>query len=413
MDNFVSQNSKSHFMQTSSWGDVAKTRNQIPHLLGIYKEDELIATALLLEKKIGPFSSFYCPRGFIGNYSSKEDIKEIINLLKKYIKRHHGLYLRMDPDLIIHKLNEKAEVKETFEDNEALIDFFISLGATYKGKTILFKEMSNPRFTFRVPLKGDTDALLNQCHPTTRNILNRETPVHIYKNPINGIKDFYETMSSTARKKAIYLEPYTFFDNFYHILHQANMSDVWVAEVNKQELISYYDEKESSLNEQLNLATSDNATKKQKALKNDLLDQLKKIAKERKELDDIKEERIVLSSVITAKYQDKVWIVHGGNNDILRSLFANYILYFNILKDGQEEGRLYGDLFGTEGKVDKKSDVYGIYLFKLRFGGDFDEFIGEFDFITKPISNAIISKLLKIRRRLLIKKSVKESRNEH
>ena len=145
MDNFVSQNSKSHFMQTSSWGDVAKTRNQIPHLLGIYKEDELIATALLLEKKIGPFSSFYCPRGFIGNYSSKEDIKEIINLLKKYIKRHHGLYLRMDPDLIIHKLNEKAEVKETFEDNEALIDFFISLGATYKGKTILFKEMSNPR----------------------------------------------------------------------------------------------------------------------------------------------------------------------------------------------------------------------------------------------------------------------------
>ena len=319
----------------------------------------------------------------------------------------------MDPDLIIHKLNEKAEVKETFEDNEALIDFFISLGATYKGKTILFKEMSNPRFTFRVPLKGDTDTLLNQCHPTTRNILNRETPVHIYKNPINGIKDFYETMSSTARKKAIYLEPYTFFDNFYHILHQANMSDVWVAEVNKQELISYYDEKELSLNEQLNLATSDNATKKQKALKNDLLDQLKKIAKERKELDDIKEERIVLSSVITAKYQDKVWIVHGGNNDILRSLFANYILYFNILKDGQEEGRLYGDLFGTEGKVDKKSDVYGIYLFKLRFGGDFDEFIGEFDFVTKPISNAIISKLLKIRRRLLIKKSVKESRNEH
>ena len=413
MDNFVSQNSKSHFMQTSSWGDVAKTRNQIPHLLGIYKEDELIATALLLEKKIGPFSSFYCPRGFIGNYSSKEDIKEIINLLKKYIKRHHGLYLRMDPDLIIHKLNEKAEVKETFEDNEALIDFFISLGATYKGKTILFKEMSNPRFTFRVPWKGDTDTLLNQCQPTTRNILNRETPVHIYKNPINGIKDFYETMSSTARKKAIYLEPYTFFDNFYHILHQANMSDVWVAEVNKQELISYYDEKELSLNEQLNLATSDNATKKQKALKNDLLDQLKKIAKERKELDDIKEERIVLSSVITAKYQDKVWIVHGGNNDILRSLFANYILYFNILKDGQEEGRLYGDLFGTEGKVDKKSDVYGIYLFKLRFGGDFDEFIGEFDFVTKPISNAIISKLLKIRRRLLIKKSVKESRNEH
>lgn len=412
LDNFVFNNDKSHFMQTSSWGKVAKTRGQIPHMLGIYNENELICTALLLEKKIGPYSSYYCPRGFISDYSNKENLKEIIKLLKKYVSKHHGLYLRIDPDLIIHKLNDKAEVKESFLENEELINFLIQEGATYKGKTILFKEMSNPRFTFRVPLSGDVNTLLNQCHPTTRNTLSKETCVHVYKNPENGVKDFYETMSSTAKKKAIYLEPYSFFENFHNRLHENDMSDVWVAEVNKNELNEFYDKKENGLKEELALCESDTATKKQKARKNDILDQLKKIDKERKELNEIKEERIILSSVITAKYNDKVWIVHGGNNDILRSLFANYILYFEILKDGQKEGRLYGDLFGTEGKVDKHSEVYGIYLFKLRFGGDFDEFIGEFDFITKPIANKLISNLLKLRRRILYYRSIRGNKND-
>ena len=86
---------------------------------------------------------------------------------------------------------------------------------------------------------------------------------------------------------------------------------------------------------------------------------------------------------------------------------ANYELYYHILLDSKKEGYTTVDFYGSEGKVDKDSQIYGIYLFKLRFGGDFVEFVGEFDFVTRPLANKIISNLLKARRRILYHRSLK------
>ena len=63
LDDFVLSSQKYQFMQTSAWAEVARSRGQKAHQLGFYEDNTLKATALLLEKKIGPFASFYCPRG--------------------------------------------------------------------------------------------------------------------------------------------------------------------------------------------------------------------------------------------------------------------------------------------------------------------------------------------------------------
>ena len=409
LDSFVAANDKSHFMQTSAWGKVAASRGQQIHQLGLYDGETLKATALLLEKKILCYSSFYCPRGFILDYSDREVLKEMIREVKDYVKKHRGLYFRIDPDLIWHKLDEKAQPIESFPENEKIITFLQEQGAVWKGKTIRFQEMSNPRFTFRVPLEND---LLAQCHPTTRNIINKGNPygIRVYKGDEKDIDKFYGVMSETARNKSIYLEPRSFFADFYTILAKEDKADIWVAEIDIPQLKDYYSSKEDALKADLALAESPDASKKQRSKRNDILDQLKKIEKEKKELEEIPEETVVLSSVINARFKDKVWIVHGGNSDRLRSLQGNYELYYRVLEDAKENGLKWGDLFGTEGKVDKSSDVYGIFLFKLRFGGDFDEFIGEFDFETRPLTSHLINKLLHWRRRLLIRRSVKENR---
>ena len=88
-------------------------------------------------------------------------------------------------------------------------------------------------------------------------------------------------------------------------------------------------------------------------------------------------------------------------------LNVNYELYYHILLDSKKQGYKQVDFYGSEGKVDPSSQIYGIYLFKLRFGGDFDEFVGEFDFVVRPLANKVISSLLKTRRRMLYKKSLK------
>lgn len=406
LDEFVIQNDKSHFMQTSAWADVSASRNYIPHLLGIYENDDLKATALLLEKKIGPYSTYYCPRGPIVDYSDIELVKKVLLSLKDYVKKHKGLYLKIDPDLIIRKLDEDAKPIYVDNHNLELIDIFKSLGFKHRGFTTRFAESSNPRFTFRVNVDKEEDELLNSFHNTTKKILKKNNPYHltIRKGDIKDVEAFYKTMKATANRKQIFLESEKFFTDFYSLLNKKGMSDIFVVEANLKDIKKAYENKLSELAQsyvELEKLTS----KKKETLIKELDNAKAKIDKELNQINLINEDKIILSSIITAKFNDKVWTIHGGNSDQLMFLNGNYELYYEILKDAHKEGYKYVDFFGSEGVVNKESNIYGIYLFKLRFGGDFDEFIGEFDVVVRPLLNVIIHKLLVIRRKIMFSHS--------
>lgn len=412
-DAFVFQNTRTHFMQTSAWGEVAKARKQTVYHLGLYDGDTLKATALLLEKKLLKYRYFYCPRGFICDYEDHEVLKAMVYEMTKFCKKHHGLYFKIDPDLIIRKLDKQAQPIATFEDKLALIDEFSKLKGRHKGFTIRFADSSNPRFTFRLKLDKSLDEIVASFHPTLKNIIKRNNPygLKIYRGDQSDVKKFYQTMVETSKRKEIVLEPFAFFDDFYTILNKHGMSDIYVAKLDVKHLKNVYQTKQAALEKELAIASAPDATIKQKKRLNDIKDQLNKIAKEAKLVAGIQEDELVLSSVITAKYKDKVWIVHGGNSDELKFVNANYEVYYQVIKDALAEGYTYVDFFGAEGEINPDSSLYGITLFKMRFGGDYDEFIGEFDFILKPVSNKLIMSLIKARRKYYIKKAERKNEN--
>ena len=124
-----------------------------------------------------------------------------------------------------------------------------------------------------------------------------------------------------------------------------------------------------------------------------------------KELDDIKKidkDEIILSSIMTAKYKDKVWTIHGGNSTLLRELNSNYLLYLEIIKDAHDEGYKLIDFFGCSGEAnpDKSNPTFGIHNFKKRLGGEYTEFIGEFDLITNKFMYFVYKKLIPIYRKM-------------
>lgn len=399
-DQYVKNSNKPHFMQTSAWAKVNNKRGCKTHqLLFIDDNENIVGSCMLVEKKILNYRSFYCPRGFICDYQNKEIVKDIVESLKKFVKDHNGLYLKMDPDIIIRKLDKDTNVKETFEENLELIPYFESLGGKHRGFTKKFTETSCPRYTFRVNV--DNDDMLSTFHQTTRNLLKRNNPygLKVYIGTSNDLDKFYEPMKETAIRKRMFLEDKSFFDDFYNILHENGMSDLYIVTVNIKDLVRRYE------------LLIDNATQELKSLEksnkkgriNDLKDQLNKYNKELNIIKQINSEEITLSSMITAKFEDKVWTVHGANSTNLPFLNANYEMYYQILKDSKQQGYKQVDFYGSEGEIDKKSDAFGIYQFKVRFGGDFDEFIGEFDFVVRPLAYKIINYLLVKRRRFKYK----------
>lgn len=409
LDEFLSSRN-GHFMQTSAWGDVSIKRGYKVHKLGLYEDKELKGSALILEKKVLNYSTFYCPRGFIADYNDKELLKSFLKELKKYCLKHNGLYLKINPDLIIATLDEEANRKELNEENYQLIDFFKENGGQFRGFTTRFVESSAPRFTFRVDVKRDEEEIFSGLHNTTRKILKEKNPYHINitKNADDALKDFYKVMKETSLRKRMFIEPYGYFENFYEELHKKDEADIYVASVLKSDLQKAFKKKLDAVEEERNQVNKrPDGPKKDNKLK-DLSLKENKILKLKKEVDALKEERIVLSSIIAAKFGDKVWTIHGGNSDELLFLNANYELYYHILLDSKQNGYNLVDFYGSEGKVDKNSEIYGIYLFKLRFGGDFIEFIGEFDFIYKPLAHKIINTLLKVRRRIKYHLSIRK-----
>ena len=58
-EEFVSNAVKTHFMQSYTFGKIRKLKGFVPHYVGLRKGDKLVASALLLEKKLIFSYSYY------------------------------------------------------------------------------------------------------------------------------------------------------------------------------------------------------------------------------------------------------------------------------------------------------------------------------------------------------------------
>lgn len=405
-EKFVSKNKKSHFMQSYYWGDVMKYKNFMPHYVGIKENKKLVATALLLEKKMFKnLSYFYCPRGYIMDYSNLDLLEKFTNYLKEYAKEKSAIYIKIDPDIKRHTLDLDGNVIAG-EENSKLMNKLTSLGYKHKGFNTEFVN-EQPRFTFRLNLEDDFENIYSRMHATTRKILNKKNQYDLitYVGDEKDIKDFYVTMEETAKREGLACNPIKYYEEFYSILHKQNMSDIYVVKASIPRLKQIYQEKLDELNNNIKeLETKEfgNKQKTENRIK-EYKNEIGKLEKEKEVVDKVKEKEVVLSSIITVKYNDKVWTIHGGNTTLLRNLNSNYWLYYNIIKDAHENGYKVIDFFGTSGIANPSKDnpIYGIHNFKKRLGGEYTEFIGEYDLVTNKFMYDLYSIIVPIRRKLV------------
>ena len=412
---FVSQNPNGHFMQSYYFGQIQKEKHFIPHYVGLKEKGKLVCTALLLEKKlIMNYCYFYSPRGYVIDYTDKKLVKEFSDALKKYAKEKKALFIKMDPAVKLHNLTPNGEILDGV-DNKPLVKYLKQLGYRHQGYNLNF-ENQQPRFTFRINLDKPWEEIYNAMHPTTRKILNKKNQYQfsIYKGDKKDIKDFYITMVETAKREGILQAPISYYETFYSIFHEQDLSDLYIVKANIKNLLALFNTKIADIQKEID-ALQDAKYKNKEKVKNkkqELTNQLNKLNKEQAEIKKIKEKEIVLSSIITVKYGDCVWTVHGGNHSLLMNLNANYLCYYTIMKDAYENGYKRMDCFGACGVAnpDKTNPIAGLHTFKKRLGGEYIEFIGEFDFVIYPFLYFLFKKLIPIYRKLI--RSIKKNESE-
>lgn len=411
-EDFVLNNIKSHFMQSSNWGEFANSEKKlIPHYVGIKENNKLVCASLLLEKKL-PFgySYFYAPRGFVIDFKDFNLLDKFTKYIIIYVKKHKGIFFKIDPDFIIHKYNYLDEELNLSYDYKEVFNYLISLGYKHKGFTKRF-ELTEPRFTFRIPFNQSFENVENHFSKTTKQRIKKAEKLGITVETADNVDEFYKLMKITENRKNFITYNKEYYAKLFE-LFKGNCN-IFLGTIHLDKIINNLNDELNSITIELdNFKNIESLSKTQNNKIKELNKTKDKINSDLKEYHDKQKEYgsdIILSAHFIVEYGDKAWVLYAGNHDILSATYANYKTYYEHIRYYYNKGIKIYDQFGTVGELEENDHLKGLHDFKKKFGGDYIEFIGEFDYITNKFMYFVFHKLVPIYRNIQFKKNAKNN----
>ena len=411
---------KSHFLQSLSWGEFSKIKkNLTPHYLGLVNEnDELVAATLLLEKKLPMNLCYlYAPRGFVLDYKKKELVREMTKHIVKFAKNNKAIFVKIDPDIIRKSYNYQNEEQDN-PDYDEIFTTLQTVGFKHQGYTKNFETMQ-PRFTFRIDLTQSLEEIENHFSKTTKQRIAKanklDTKVEIGTK--NDIHEFYHLMTLTENRKDFISYNEDYYETLYEIFNgnKNSKATLFLGKVQLTKTIKALEKNLKDINNQISILPIDNLSKSAKNKLNELTKQKENTTNEIKKYKDYKTKygnNLTLSAHMIIEYGDKAWVLYAGNHNILSETYVNYSTYYEHIKYAKEKGIKIYDQFGTIGDLSKNNPRLGLHEFKKKFGGDYIEFMGEWDYVINPFMYFVFTKLVPIYRKIIRKKSKKELKNE-
>ena len=421
-DNYVRNHQyKSHFLQSLSWGEFAKVKkNLTPHYLGLTTEDnQLVAATLLLEKHLPMNMCYlYAPRGFVIDFNKKELLKTMTKKVVEFAKTRKAIFVKMDPDIIRKSYDYQNEEQELGYDPEVIFDNIKKAGFKHLGFTKNF-ETSQPRYSFRINLEQSMEDIENHLSKTTKQRIAKseklETEVVIGTK--NDIKEFYHLMTLTESRKDFISYNEDYYETLYEIFNgnKNSKATLLLGKINFNKTIKSLEKNLKRIVDQISILPIDNLSKSAKTKLEELRKQKENTQSEINKYKDYAKQygnEVTLSAHKIIEYGDKAWVLYAGNHNILSETYVNYHTYYEHLRYCKSRGLRIYDQFGTIGDLREDNPLMGLHEFKRKFGGDYVEFLGEWDYVINPVMYFVFTKLVPIYRNIIKKRSKKALKEE-
>jgi len=224
LDNFVSAQEHSQFLQSYAWNEFQsglngqKSLNRGVWSYGAVNNGRIIASANFINIKIGFYKSYlYCPRGpIIAKNLNTDEKNEIVKL-----------FLSKSRDITI-QTKKTEEIFFRFEINEPL--------PILKSDNMLITKPVQPADTLILNLQPGADELLKSFHPKTRyNIkLAEKYKVKIEKLDKNYFEECWNLFIKTGKRDEFHLHP----KNYYQKMLELKEIELWVARNDKNDIIA-------------------------------------------------------------------------------------------------------------------------------------------------------------------------------
>ena len=395
--------SKNHeqgiFFQSSYWGDLKKMTGWVPHIVGIKEGYNIKGATLLLAKKIPVFNKyiFYAPRGYLLNYKDEKFLADFTNKIVKYVKKNHGIFVKINPNVEYQKRDIDGNIVEGF-NNQKIVDALIKLGYKHNGFTITYGTDLEPRWWSVLDLKNKTEEdILKNMRGTTRWGINNS-----YKHGLklveideSRIDEFKKLMEHTSERRGFIDRPISYYKKMYESFSKNDNIKILLVELNLEENLK-------SLNEQL-INTEDKLTKTKKegVIKEyeSQVTAIKKKIEEDKELIKNYGNNIVVAGGLFMLFGRQVVSLFGASYREFMKFNGQYFLNYEMIKYALNNGYEKFNFFGITGEFNEDSDMYGLFNFKRGFGAEVVELIGEFNLVTDKFFNVIYKIMYKVYRK--------------
>ena len=312
---FLESHDRCNFQQSLEWGNV-KTSWKKEVILSEDKDGKIRGSLCVWVRKIPIFGNImYSARGPVCDLYDEEVIKDLREGADLLAKKYKAFVLRVEPDV----LKTDEEFRKIITKN----------GFKIKDDSKDFKDEIQPRFVFRLNLKGKTEEeIFAELHQKTRYNVRLATKkgVVIKEGTRDDLKEFHKIMIETGERDNFIIRSLEYFEKMYDEMAPNHM----------KLLMAYHEDKP-------------------------------------------------ISGIIPIMYGNKVWYLYGASSNSHRNLMPNYLLQWTMIQEAIKRGADMYDFRGVSGVVDESHPQYGLYRFKKGFNADFTEFIGEIYIPYKPL----------------------------
>ena len=413
-EKFVKGHKKSHFLQSYAWGEFAeKAKGMKAHYVGLKDKNKLVAASLLLEKPLPKgYCYLYSPRGFVIDFTNKELLTEYVDKIKEFAKKRKAIFVKIDPDIIYREEDNNGEEVKLDYDPKEVFNNITSLGFKHLGFTKNF-ETTQPRYSFRIDMNKPYEEIIkNFSRTTTQRIKKAESiGTKVRLGTIDDIETFSHLMDLTENRKDFVSHDLSYYKTLFEIYNKDNHMDLFLGSVNTKEIIEGYSKELEEVEEKIKgFGDDDTLSTTKKNIKNELIKRKEKLNEYIEDFSKAREEygdEIILNAHVIMEYADKAWVLYAGNHNILMNSYSNYKTYNEHIKYCYEHGIKMYDQFGTIGDLRPENPRMGLHDFKKKFGGDYVEFIGEFDLVTNKLMYTAFTKLVPLYRNRVKRKAKK------
>ena len=341
-----------HFLQSNIWAEIKKENGWKPFFL-IWRNSsgKTVAGVMILERSIQIFKVFslriqYCPKGPLLNWHDSNLVQKVLSDIEDFAKNRKVIFTKIDPDVFIHHYSQFEHITNDLNSSQILKDFLEKEGWLASKEQIQFQN------SFYLSLETSEDQLLSKMKQKTRyNIrLSERKDVKVRVGERADFEKLYKLYASTAIRDNFIIRSKEYYLNAWQKFYDEGFCEPLIADFNGE----------------------------------------------------------ILAAVIIYFFGDNAYYVYGMSSDKHRNLMATYLLQWKAIQRAKDKNKKIYDFWGAPDEINENDRMWGVYKFKIGFGGELVRTIGAWDFPITRIGYSfymfVLPKILDVMRKIGFRK---------